>query len=471
MAATANDPSTHARRQNALADIQFASIADDDLTPSEDESPEERALQLESVQSAISISIGREQTRLTSPKTPAAEKAAALDQTDGGILFEGFEDHIDTTPVQPPITRVPSDSDSEDVNAVSQRQVRPRDGQRREPQPRERLPSPWRAGPKTFHDKASDHRSILRQTLQSGRRRASSGGSMGDTVRKYMPFSFPSLPKSKDLHFSLPSFSAFSLDGQTTPSTSDRRRRGTFAYAPSSGSIPQGDGSYESRVQQQKRASRGTMSPSSQSSTAPIPQREFGTDSESTIAPPNVRPSSERPTPRLRRSNSEGSLLVYRTKSFASSLGDDSRFESVQEQVNNRMKAIRDSWQDANFKFPSPNLPNFNFSYRDDLFKPRNGSVSQQDGTTHKVSLRAQDAPSGTATRSNAKRPSLATMAESETQTYFAQALQELEGDLVVLGGYRGSILRSASATLGPHQSWSESPESRSGSPFRSRRR
>ena len=56
---------------------------DDDLTPSEDESPDERQFQLENVQSAIGISIGQQQTRLTSPKTPAAEKAAALDETDG----------------------------------------------------------------------------------------------------------------------------------------------------------------------------------------------------------------------------------------------------------------------------------------------------------------------------------------------------------------------------------------------------
>ena len=33
---------------------------------------------------------------------------------------------------------------------------------------------------------------------------------------------------------------------------------------------------------------------------------------------------------------------------------------------------------------------------------------------------------------------------EHEAHPYFTQALQELEGDLVILGGYRGSVLRSA---------------------------
>lgn len=276
---------------------------------------------------------------------------------------------------------------------------------------------------------------------------------MGETVRKFMPFNLPSLHKSyKDMHFSLPSFSALSLDGQTAPATADRRRRGTFANSQAAGSIPQHDGSEQSTLREKAARSQPPAIPSTYPSTVPILQRDFGTDSESTIAPvSSLRPSQERPTPRLRRSNSEGSLLVYRTKSFASSLGDDSRFESVQEQVNSRLKAIRDSWQDANFKFPSPTLPNFNFNYRDDRFRNRNSTASsrpQQDEpeTTRRVARR-QRYPSSPgpsmSSKSRTKRPSLATK-ESETHPFFAKALQELEGDLVVLGGYRGSVLRSA---------------------------
>lgn len=447
----------YTRRQNALADIQFASIVDDDLTPSEDESPEEQLLQLETVQSAIGISIGEQQTRLTSPKTPAAEKAAALDEIDGGGLFEGFEDRIETAAHQPPIPRLPSsESEGDNETPLSQRQVQPyRHEPSQEPDPRVRLPSPWRAGPKTFQERVGDHRSFLRQNLNSGgRRRASSGSSMGDTVRKYMPFNIPSIPKTyRDLHFSLPSFSALSLDGQTAPSTADRKRRGTFAHSPTLNGIPQGDGSDQSTLHNRDSPSSGSNAPPTQATTSPILQRDFGTDSESTIASPSsLRPSTERPTPRLRRSNSEGSLLVYRTKSFASSLGDDSRFESVQEQVNSRLKAIRDSWQDANFKFPSPTLPNFSFNYRDDRFKNRNGSAASRprevdDDTTHKVSLRPRVLASGSygsSSKPKTKRSGITPAADGETHPFFTQALQELEGDLVVLGGYRGSILRSA---------------------------
>jgi hypothetical protein len=459
MAALDHDTRTpHTRRQNALADIQFASIVDDDLTPSEDESPEEQLLQLESVQSAIGISIGEQQTRLTSPKTPAAEKAAALDETDGGFLFEGFEDRNETAAPHPPTPRLTS-SDSEEDNAtpLSHGQVQVQSHRHASEPSKEsdtptRLPSPWRAGPKTFQERVSDHRSFLRQNLNSsGRRRASSGGSMGDTVRKYMPFNIPSIPKTyRDLHFSLPSFSALSLDGQTAPGTVDRKRRGTFAHSPTLSDIPQGDGADQSTLHSRNSPSLGTNIPQPQPTTSPILQRDFvHADSESTIAPrTSLRPSSERPQPRLRRSNSEGSLLVYRTKSFASSLGDDSRFESVQEQVNSRLKAIRDSWQDANFKFPSPTLPNFSFNYRDDRFKNRIGSAASRsreldDDGTPKASLRPKILPSGSH-GSKTKRSNNTPAADGETHPFFTKALQELEGDLVVLGGYRGSILRSA---------------------------
>lgn len=449
----------HTRRQNALADIQFASILDGDLTPSEDDSPDERLQQLESAQAAIGVSIGQQQTRLVSPKTPAAEKAAALDETDGGGLFDGWEDTADPTPDLRASPRVKADGDSsgEDLDTRKRGLDRRNDDQLQEKQPPSRLPSPWRAGPKTFQDKMNDHRAVLRHHLQSRRRRASSGGSMSEAMRKYMPFNLPStLSKSyKDLHFSLPSFSALSLDterGPTAPGTLDCRRRGTFANGTSRSGIPQHDGGHQSALQRHRSTSRGSMSPPRLSSTAPIPQREFGNESTSTIvATPLPQEHRDRPAPRLRRSNSEGSLLVYRTVSLASSLGDDTRFESVQEQVNSRLKAIRDSWQDSNFKLPSPSFPNFNFGTRDDLFKNRSGSVTPKsrelgDGPTHRIGLRSTNPTSvsqNAATKAK-RAPLKDRTSDAESSPYFTQALQELEGDLVILGGYRGSILRSA---------------------------
>jgi hypothetical protein len=138
-----------AARRRALADIQFASMVDADLTPSEDETAEEKLVQLETVQSAIGVSISPQQTRLTWPATPAAEKAAALDDSDGGAL----DDII-------------------------------------------RLPSPWRAGPNSNFQQEPDHRAALRDSFARGhRRRTLSGSSTTDGLRKYiLLFPQPSSP-------------------------------------------------------------------------------------------------------------------------------------------------------------------------------------------------------------------------------------------------------------------------------------
>ncbi|KAF1935617.1 hypothetical protein EJ02DRAFT_460232 [Clathrospora elynae] len=438
----------HTRRQSALAEIQFASIIDADLTPSEDETPEAHTLELETVQSAIGVSIGQQQTRLTSPMTPAAEKAAALDEAEDGQFFAGWEEaeaEAEATDATPELRATPH---TRGIGAVHERN----NGDRwQQTDPRTRLPSPWRAGPKTFQEeKTSDHRSVLRNHFQGHRLRASSGGAMTDAMRKYNPFTLPSsLSKSyKDLHFSLPSLSALSLDterGWPGPRAFDRRRRDTFTGGtpPASRGIPQHDGAKHSTPHDE-------FAPQ-QANTAPIPQREFSDGSSYTFAAPLTPDPRERPAPRLRRSNSQGSLLVYRTRSFASSLGDDSRFESVQEQVNSRLKAIRDSWQDSNFKLPSPSFPNFSLAHSHDIFKSRSANAAPktreaEDGSTHRVNFRANYPPSGSSRASiRSKQPPPPDVnPATETHPFFTQALQELEGDLVVLGGYRGSILRSA---------------------------
>ncbi|KAL6706034.1 hypothetical protein ACN47E_006136 [Coniothyrium glycines] len=453
------------RRQHALVDSQFASVADDDLTASEDDTPDEQLLELETVQSAIGVSIGQQQTRLTSPKTPAAEKAAALEATEDGLFFDGWDQtpgtgadatadspsRSDTRRALGPATPLAAEAQSE-VEGDSEGEV----ASELSTAPTTRLPSPWRAGPKTFNEKVSDHRPVLRQHLQGHRGRASSNGFMTDAMRKYMPFSLPSsISKSyKDIHFSLPSFSALSLEPERSrqaASAADRQRRKTFASGLRLASIPQHDGGMQSTHQQETGSQDPAIGTSQTPHTAPLVQREFSDDSASTLPVQLPRHSRDRPAPRLRRSNSEGSLMVYRTISLASSLGDDSRFESVQEMTNSRLKALKDSWQDSNFKLPSPSFPNFNFGNRDDVFKSRNSSTAQRDressdSATHRVSFKPT-IPTSSSRRlsTKPKQPTAKdSVTDGETHPHFAQALQELEGDLVVLGGYRGSVLRSA---------------------------
>ncbi|KAF2792446.1 hypothetical protein K505DRAFT_326142 [Melanomma pulvis-pyrius CBS 109.77] len=456
----------HSGPHSALADIQFASHVDADLTPSEDEiTPEEQALELETLQSAIGVSIGHQQTRLTSPKTPAAEKAAALDEAEGGGLFD--DGTIEQSAPQP----IP-------VKTAAQSTERASPTQRNHASPPQheaaaRLPSPWRASPKIF-TRVDDHRSALRDSLTAGsRRRALSGSSATDALRKYMPFNLPSMPKTSNfLSFSLPSFSVPSFDntrGRPPPDAAYQRKRVTSMCDPSIrvGGIVQNDGSHQSKGTVPRRNSRRrsrSVSRPRHATTAPIPQRQFAEPAQGSN-PEAPRPSQDlhrRPTAALRRSNSEGSLLLYRSKSWASSLGDDSRFEHVQEQVNSRLKAIKDSWQDANFKLPSmPTMPNFSFGSRDDMFKSNKNASTTPKGFNsdamhnNRVSFLANSNSSSRGAsvklpRTKGSSTDITGMASGATShPFFTQALHDLTGDVVILGGYRGSILRSAEA---PHR-------------------
>ena len=170
-----------------------------------------------------------------------------------------------------------------------------------------------------------------------------------------------------------------------------------------------------------------------------------------------------RPSP-LRRNTSDGSLQLQRSLSRASSLGDDSRWINVQEQVNSRGKAIRDSIADSNLRLPRlTDLPSFNIgealadfqasrrrsaSALSSRFK-RSGSpvkrfdqvMPAQDRSTRETDGNIEVPP-----------PPGMTRASAEAHPNFTRALKNVKGDLVILGGYRGSILRSAQP---PHrQMW-----------------
>ncbi|KAF2714910.1 hypothetical protein K504DRAFT_457095 [Pleomassaria siparia CBS 279.74] len=460
---TPNPPITH---HNALSGIQLASGVDPDLTPSEDEATtpdeqDEQALDLHTMTSAIGVSIGQQQTRLTSPKTPAAEKAAALDDSQGSGFFDAWSPSIDGTMEQsapqsisgPPAMQL-NESQASTVHVPPPQGVSA-----------VRLPSPWRAETKTFQQ-VDHHRAILPDNLTvGGRRRSQSGSSATDALKKYIPFNFPSMSKSSSfLSFSLPSFSVPTFDNtkgrQPPESYAQRRMTSMHNSSTLSGGIVQHDGSYHSnanggtnnhrRSQSATRLHHGTANTITQdqfTEPPPISNQE---------APrPSPRPSHDphhRPAVALRRSNSEGSLLLYRSKSWASSLGDDSRFEHVSEQVNSRLKAIKDSWQDANFKLPSmPTMPNFGFG-RDDMFKSsKTGTTTPREFNTNTPSsnrvnflTNSVSSPRHNSIKLPRTKGSSTDMSNATTHPFFTQALQDLTGDVLILGGYRGSILRSA---------------------------
>ena len=168
------------------------------------------------------------------------------------------------------------------------------------------------------------------------------------------------------------------------------------------------------------------------------------------------KPAATPPAP-LRRSTSDQSFSVRRVISDSSSFGDDRRWEHVQEQVNSRLKAVKDTWQDTNIiklpKIPSMSLAGLrpgslrNRALSDpSRLDRKNGSESKPIGKAKHNTER----PWGPQTVDIPPLNSAASKAlPTPTHPKLAEALDEMTGDLVFLGGYRGSILRSATP---PHR-------------------
>lgn len=127
--------------------------------------------------------------------------------------------------------------------------------------------------------------------------------------------------------------------------------------------------------------------------------------------------------------------MLYHSLSRASSLGDDDRFQDVREMVNVRFMALKDSLPDVpNFKMPS--LPKFQAPSRMSSIS-LNGFFSSSADDAVAPPPRAHQAESTPAPP------------RASAVTALDRVLDELSGDIVLLGGYRGSVLRSAEP---PHQ-------------------
>lgn len=201
--------------------------------------------------------------------------------------------------------------------------------------------------------------------------------------------------------------------------------------------------------------------------TLTIPKASGHTRSHSALTPA-VEPSlSARPMEApnaavLRHSTSDDNLL-YHTLSRASSLGDDSRFANQHEQVNSRVKAIRDSLYDrANFKLPQmpsmPSMPSFNFNrnFLNSTGVPirwiSDADVLSDILPSTGTKKRASTVPNPTAlpgitslaaSRQEVLPESARLVSESPHSHPLDRVLESLTGDVVIMGGYRGSVLRS----------------------------
>lgn len=400
-------------RPRALADIHFNTriAAQDQPTSSEDEAGEDDPSL--DVNEFVGVSIGKEQTRLTSPRTPAIEKAAAIEST-GGFF----------PPIVPEAGEEQDDSEDETLdgvehdNAGSGQDLFEHATRRTDAQ----LPQ-W-----TVED-AHGGRTKTKPSPRNdstARHRASTSVSTLENWQRSLMANLPSLPKN----FSMPSRFSASRDGETTIK---KQKTGSLSQWMS----PDG-GSDSADFAARARSSSESRKLNDRSST-------FDETEPAHVAAwnPTTKPQLQHTRSRvseLRRSASDSSLVTH-TLSRSSSLGDDSRFEHVQDQVNSRFKAIKDSLQDSSIKLPSlPSISSFS-NLKPDFLRERSGSTSRKQNMT---SEKPQDPMTRQPYSSTKAAARDIANDKAATHPHLHRAMDQLEGDLVILGGYRGSILRSA---------------------------
>lgn len=233
-------------------------------------------------------------TLLTSPNTPAADKAAAFERQPSGFfdmpeIDDASQEH-QTVPASP-------DAPNGLLENLPGRQS-----------PMARLPTPWQAGPKQFTiAEPGRFRSSMAAAFQSQSRQHRSH-SVGESALKRLSKALPSISIPSGFIPSIPTPTFFSSGSNSPPKSS------------------------------QPRVPAALLTPATPYPQAVSPQ-----------APP-ITPDSARARS-LRRTTSDDSLL-YHSLSRVSSLGDDERFVHVREQVNVRFKAIKDSFDGPSFKLP-----------------------------------------------------------------------------------------------------------------------
>ncbi|KAL8937134.1 MAG: hypothetical protein Q9216_004581 [Gyalolechia sp. 2 TL-2023] len=393
----------------------------------------------EDMQSIVGISISRTQTQLKSPTASAAEKAVALKRHGEDASFDQH------SPAEHTKVNHAGEHDCKS-QFLADLSLEDRSPETCGSPVVTTLPTPWTSGPKLFEGgtiqshPSKDQRSRQRTTT----------GSMGSLVdlniRRFMStFTMPSLPWSPNVRDGpVPAISAL-LGGKadTRPPDFDRGDK-TADLDTSPKSYP-----WLPRLDSCNRplAKDAELFISNRDSTRPL-------QTEPTMSYCNLPNAGNRHIRHssLRRTTSDQSLTLRRASSMASSLGDDSRWEHVQKQVNSRAKAIADTFQDTNIRLP--NLPSMNLSIlrgRPDFL--RNRAVSDLTRPAKPLAAKDPDLRASSGKPREHQQPEVSvgggncrptSAPQKSLQPVIDQALECLTGDLIILGGYRGSVLRSA---------------------------
>ncbi|KAH8663489.1 hypothetical protein BGZ60DRAFT_68703 [Tricladium varicosporioides] len=400
-------------------------------------------------ESIIELSMSRAATRIKSPTTPAVEKVAAMDDIEGGGYFDSDPETPPEGYVQVGMARdlgVIEAPKTEEVAALQTQTSSQLIGKAglslgKLPSPKAEapaLPTPWHAGPRQISVRRAEPTQSALSGVFNSRRRSSSGS--GEMLKKFLPKGLPSMPSISQVG---------NIFGTSSQKESTTRNMTGYNRVHRASSISVFG----------TNSATGPLSPRYQS-IVPSQPHSLPREDTGTAA---TRPKT------IRRVTSDDSLL-YHSLSRASSLGDDTRFENHREQVNSRVKAIRDSLQDrSSFRMPQmptmpsmpsmPRVPSFSFNmnflnanniptrWRSDTdiipdILPGN-IVKKKPNSTSKPSV-----ASGMATvppsQPRSALENVRSITDGPNSTYLDNIMEHLTGDIVIMGGYRGSVLRSA---------------------------
>lgn len=429
-------------------DRQSHDGSDEDTSSSPDPDQDDVVEDQDDAQAVLQPAMSAAAVHLASAHTPAAEKAAALDKSVGDYMFDsaaldGDDGDADdgelaaatTKPSTMPAT-APSNVQSHKKPTPGSSGSRPAMSLGRLPSsgqapPRADLPSPWHVGStfrpfnlgkdstqSTRYSRLLPARGVLESAFAPTRNRSRSAGQEAlKRIQKALPsFSTPThlLPSLPSSFFSSSSSSSSNPPAPKSPTT---KQKASQATPPSSSNNMR---RFSSPLSPLSETHQGSSPLSQTPSSGPVrpgpPRRSASIHSRhSGVAAPAVRP------PMLRRATSDESML-YHSLSRTSSLNDGEKFNDVREMVNLRFQAMKESLPDvSNFKMriPTPSFISAN-------------SMSSTDGSDLHPSSR------WTGLNNDAGGVSDLDI-----------ALQELTGDVVIMGGFRGSVLRSAHP---PHQ-------------------
>jgi pimeloyl-ACP methyl ester carboxylesterase len=382
----------------------------------------------------VGVSIGREQSRMKARATPAEEKNRVLEQQGGYFTNTNIPDELSEDGLF--VSELTAEPESVEPEVTAADQVQHATRSDRPAASVERHATPHRP----HRDYSAPLPAAVRDSKDS-----SASGSRSSFTRSLLKTSLPRRPRawSGELKKFLPDLTSLTKRPSLpfrSANANNRARSQTVA----SGKQSQANLRACSLDQRRQEPSPTTNAPANDEDLGddaqPISELRTLDGSSAVKHSFSRRPSAAMPgrPPSLRRSSSDQSLYL-RASSTASSLEQRPRYENVHSQVNSRFKAIKDSLQDSSSRLlsmPSLHLQDIRTDWTSRPF-PSVTNITAERGIN------------GSAAHRTATPPPPPRYNTQSTHPILEEAMSELTGDVVILGGYRGSILRSAKA---PHR-------------------